>query len=122
MSSVRVLRLLVIASLLPICGCESNNKGKLEGTKWTSMGGKIKGVEYTTGTAFVEFQRNGKFTFRFGDRTHTGTYSFGMGDAVIMTFDKPLPTGKTHRESITLKEDRLTMMDPDGTKMTFSKD
>ena len=122
MHSAHVLRLLAIGALLMICGCNSNNQGKIEGTKWSSLGGKILGVSFTSGTASVEFKKDGKLVFRFGDRTHTGNYALGMGDRVTLNLDKALPNGKSFGEKVSVSDDIMIMTDPDGTKLSFVKE
>ena len=110
---------LFVASLL-VSGCSSNNTGKIEGT-WTSLATKIKGMEVTSGRASLQFTKGGKVTFSANGRTWSGTYSLGMGDGVTMNFDRELAGRKSHYETITIKDNILTMTDSVG-KLMFVKE
>jgi hypothetical protein len=122
MRPVHVLRLLVVLLLLAgAAGCASNNKGKLEGTRWTSDPGKVRGQSVPEGFMKLEFMVNGDLTLRGGGRTFTGTYSFGPGDLVTMYLDKELAGSKVYFERISLDGNRMKMSDPDGTELAFQK-
>jgi hypothetical protein len=117
--AVRIGSLLI--AVLLVSGCSSNNTGKIEGT-WTSINSTIKGMNIVSGTAFLQFTKGGKLTFSANGRTWTGTYSLGMGDVVTMTFDKELAGRKSHHETVVIKDNLLTMIDSDGTRMSFVKE
>jgi len=118
--AVRLLLLGLAISF--IGGCASNNSmEKMEGT-WTSLAAKIKGMEITSGRASLQFTKGGKVTFSANGRAWSGTYSLGMGDGVTLSFDRELGGRKSHYETITVKDNLLTMKDSDGTKMTFVKE
>jgi hypothetical protein len=52
----------------------SDNKGKIEGTEWLSLPGKIKGQDLPAGILKREFGKDGKLTDNAGPVTLTGTY------------------------------------------------
>lgn len=117
-----VIRLAVVAFLVcGVAGCNSNNKGKIEGTKWSSQATTIKGNAIPAGALTLEFTRDGKVTYTAGPMTYTGKYSLGWGDTVTLRLDQDLAGSKTHRERVTIANDQLTMRDSDGTSLTFDK-
>jgi hypothetical protein len=121
-----VLRVAVVVALLSSLGCGSNNKGKIEGTKWsslaTTMNVKNQGMQtIPAGALTLEFSSDYKLVYRAGPMTMTGTYSLGMGDYVTLKLDKELDGRKTHTEKVVISGDRLTMTDSDGTALTFEK-
>jgi hypothetical protein len=121
MRRFHALHLVVFLLVFTACGCPSNNKGKIEGTKWISEAATVKGVTLPAGMLSLEFKKDGTLRASARGRTVTGNYSLGWGDFVTLNFDQPLVTGKTHRETIVIKGNRMTMSDPDGTSMTFRK-
>ena len=110
-----VLRVACLAALLLACGCSSSNKGKIEGTKWSSK------AATPAGQVHLEFQADGKMVYKIGAETHTGTYGLGMGPSVTMNFDTELTGRKTHVEKIIINGDELTMTDSNGTQVAFQK-
>jgi hypothetical protein len=119
---VPLLRVASLAAVLLICGCSSNNEGKLEGTKWTSLAGTVQGKSIPAGTLGLVFGRNHKLTYRTPSGEYRGTYALGAGDYVTFELDRALPNGgKVHYQRIVVKGDRLTLTDPDGTELSFSK-
>ena len=117
--TVPYLVLLVLA--LPAVGCSSNNKGKIEGTSWTSQAATVKGKPLPAGVLQLEFYGDGKLVYRAGPQTMTGKYSLGWGDYITMNLDQELAGRKTHRQKVIISNGELTMVDSDGTQMTFSK-
>jgi hypothetical protein len=107
--------------LLCSCGCSSSNKGKIEGTKWNSNAANIKGQQIPAGALALEFRTDGRMIYRAGPKTFTGTYSLGMGDTVTFNLEQPLAGRNTHSERITISGNSLTMVDSDGTSLTFSQ-
>ena len=97
----------------------SNNKGKIEGTKWSSLPADIKGAKLPAGILKLEFAKDGKLVYRVGPMDYTGTYKLGAGDKVTLQLDKELAGRKDHEESVVIKGNRLTMTDSDGTSLTF---
>jgi hypothetical protein len=113
--------LVAVLFLLPLGGCKSNNKGKIEGTKWVSQATVQKGTNIPAGALQLEFSSDGKLVYRAGQQTFTGTYSLGMGDYVTLNLDQNLAGRKTHSEKVSISGDQLTMTDSDGTSLTFTK-
>jgi hypothetical protein len=106
--------------VLALCGC-SNNKGKIENTKWTSEDTVAKGIHVPAGAVFLHFHKDGTLSGRFGNNSLTGKYVLGFGDNVTFHLDQTIANHKTHTETIVIDGDRLTMTDSDGTRMTFRK-
>jgi hypothetical protein len=103
-------------------GC-SSNKGKIEGTKWSSLPGTVKGQNLPEGVLGLEFGADKKLVYTVGLQRFTGTYSLGMGSNVTLHLEQELPgTGrKDHVEKVTIDGDKLTMTDSDGTTLNFKK-
>jgi hypothetical protein len=116
-----MLRGVVLLAVLIACGCDSNNKGKLEGTKWSSDRATIKGKFIPAGTLFLDFRKDGTLAGYFDRQQISGTYSLGWGDRVSLRLDQTLITGRNHTESVVIDRDSMTMTDADGTRMTFRK-
>jgi hypothetical protein len=118
----RWLAFLPLAALvLGLTGCSSNNKGKIEGTKWNSNATNVKGKQIPAGMLRLEFTSDGKLTYNAGPVAFTGTYSLGGGDTVTFHLDQDLAGRKTHSEKITISGETLTMTDSDGTSIPFTK-
>jgi len=111
----------VLLLVFGACGCTSNNKGKIEGTRWTSVQGVAKGLTIHEGAVFLDFRKDGKLLGHFGGQELTGRYELGMGATVTLHLDKALPNGKIHTEKVVIEGKTMTMPDPDGTKLTFPK-
>lgn len=117
-----VVRFAVLAAVLCTAGCNSNNKGKIEGTKWTSQEYSLKGKSNPPGALVLEFTPEGRFTYTVkGGPTHTGSYSLNWGDGVILHLDQPLEGNKTHRQRVVIKDQTMQFIDADGTSITFDK-
>jgi hypothetical protein len=114
-------RLVVLALVLMSFGCASDNKGKIEGTKWSSQAATIKGNNLPAGALTLEFTTGGRLIYGAGFTTFTGTYSLGMGSNVTLNLDQELAGRKTHVQKVSISGDQLTMRDSDGTSMTFNK-
>lgn len=116
----------IVLLALSSAGCSSSNKGKIEGTKWTSLATKmnVKGKGMTDIPADLlklEFTKDGRVTYTIGPMTVSGTYSLGMGDLVTLKFDQELEGRKTHTERVKISGDTLTMTDSDGTAVSFKR-
>jgi hypothetical protein len=125
-----VLRVAGAVVLLSSAGCGSNNKGKIEGTRWSSLATTVTIQEHgpqvlPAGALHLEFGADGKLVMRSGPVTMTGTYVLGAGDVVTLIFDREadrnLAERKTHTEKVAITGDRLTMTDSEGTSVTFEK-
>jgi hypothetical protein len=126
MRSNRVVGLLVVVAALAVAGCESSNKGKIEGTKWTSNAVTIHGQKVSSGKCELEFYKDGAMDLSATDpngyrKVYTGRYSLSMGNFVVITFDQEIAGMKTHTEQISINKGELTMIDSDGTKLVFSR-
>jgi hypothetical protein len=102
-------------------GCSSNNKGKIEGTNWSSKVVTVKGKTAPAGMMKLEFRQDGTLTVTGPTGAYTGTYSLGFGDAVTFKLDRELSGSKTHAEKIAINGDELTLTDSDGTRIPFER-
>jgi len=118
---VNVARVAVVAVVFMAVGCSSSNKGKIEGTKWSSNAATVQGKSLGAGALMLEFKSDGKLVYKAGDTTWTGTYSLGMGDSVTFNTDQKLGNGTKNTERININGNTLTMKDSDGTSLTFTK-
>lgn len=116
-----VLHLVLAALILFSAGCSSNNKGKIEGTKWSSQAAVVKGVNAPAGILKLDFSKDGSVIYRAGTQTFTGKYSLGMGSYLTLNLDRELAGKKIHVEEVTINGNELTMTDLDGTHITFNK-
>lgn len=122
------LRLALLPAILLICGCTSNNKGKIELTRWSSLAATVKGVALPNGALQLAFGGDGRMVMHIngassagGQTTFKGAYTLGFGDIVTLNLDQELAGRKTHVETIVINGDHLTMTDTDGTAVTFVK-
>src|SRR5262245_7602137 len=90
-------------------GCGSNNKGKIEGTKWISIASTVKGTSVPAGTLKLEFGSDGTLVYNAGPQTFRGTYSLGSGNTITLKLDRELAGSKTHVQKVVIEDDRLTM-------------
>src|SRR5262249_60759149 len=118
---VQLVQGAVLLALLCSVGCSSNNKGKIEGTKWTSVAATIQGKQRAEGELTLEVGDNNKVVYKVGPRTVTGTYSLGSGDKVTLNLDKELGARKEHAVKIRVEGDTLQMKEMEGTEITFKK-
>ena len=121
MRRLPVSLLVLLAGLLFVGGCKSNNKGKIEGTKWTSIETPTKSGVFPAGEFFLEFRSDGKLIFRREGMVYTGTYTVESGDNVTFHLDRKLQGSKTHTQKIKIADDQLTLTDGDGTAVTFTR-
>jgi hypothetical protein len=110
----------ILAIVIATTGCESNNKGKIEGTKWSNDAVSILGKDLPAGRIKLDFNADGKLVYDVKEK-YTGTYSLGMGSIVTLNLDHDLAGSKRHAERIVINGDKLTMTDSNGTALTFSK-
>jgi hypothetical protein len=111
----------LFVAILCSLGCSSNNKGKLEGTKWTSLPANIKGRQLAAGELTLDFGTDYSIVYKAGPRTFRGTYALGRGDNVTLNLDKLLAGSKERAEKITVDGDTLTMTESDGTELVFKR-
>jgi hypothetical protein len=126
MRPFHVLRLGWFLLVVVACGCSSNNKGKIEDTKWASeavYSSKAFGQPATLapGAVFFHFRRDGKLVGRIGTRNFTGTYTLGWGDQVTFHLDQEFMRRNKHTETVVINGNHMTMSDPNGTQLKFRK-
>src|SRR5437016_5743644 len=109
----------LLLAMLCSLGCSSNNKGKLEGTKWTSLPANFKGRQLSAGELTLDFGADYTLVYKAGPRTFRGTYTLGRGDNVTLNLDKLLAGSKERAEKITVDGDTLTMTEGDGSELIF---
>lgn len=114
-------RLLALCTVVFLAGCSSSNKGKIEGTSWSSDAGTVKGQSIPAGMLKLDFASDGKLTYTVGPQALTGTYSLGMGNTVTFNLNQELAGRKSHAQKITINGAKMTVADSDGTSLTFSK-
>jgi hypothetical protein len=113
---------LALLTVLLLAGCESNVRGKIEGTKWSSLSMTVNGRTISDGFLYLEFAKNGKVFYRAGTVKVDGTYSLGWGgDTVTFNLDREIAGRKTHNETVVITDNKLTMTDSDGTTVTFRR-
>src|SRR5260370_35341866 len=101
-----VVGLLIVALALAAVGCDPTNKGKIEGTKWSSNEGTIRGQKLSSGKIVLEFFKGGNMSFSGPDpkgnyKLYSGRYPFAMGTIVVLDFAQQLPGRTTHTTWIT---------------------
>jgi len=105
---------LVISIPFLVVGCSSNNKGKIEGTKWASKAGKVEDEKVKAGQLILEFGEEGALRAIAFDAIVLGKYSLGAGDKVTMEFSDEVMGEKSHRARISIDGDTLTFSDSSG--------
>jgi hypothetical protein len=113
-------RPLLIAALVLIAGCSSNN-GKIEETAWTSTAATVKGENLPAGARVLQFQKDGHLIYNVAGKAYKGHYALGMGPAVTFTLDENLEGRKIHPNKIVIDGDQLTLTSADGSELTFKK-
>lgn len=118
------LTILLTLAVLSLAGCSSNNAGRIENTLWICDAQTVNGTLLPRGALVLAFRADGtmKCTRQFTD-SYPGTYSLSMGDYVTLRFDRPYGETKAtvHTEKITIRGDKMTMVDADGTVVTFTR-
>lgn len=108
-------------------GCESNNVGLLEDTKWGSAYvPDFKGITGRGVTMSLTFHADERFVMGVsGPAVHqmiNGKWKLGWADNVTLYDLTPELGGRsTHTEKVVVSGDTLTMSDSDGTKIVFTK-
>lgn len=121
MRLANVAKLAVVAVVVMLAGCSSNNKGKIEGTKWANQAGSVKGQQIPAGIITLEFTSDGKLRYVAGFTTWTGTYSLGFGNTVTFNTDQDLGGRKKNVQTVIIDNNVLTLRDSDGTQLLFNK-
>lgn len=115
------LSLTVVLMTLLAAGCASENEGKIEGTKWSSVESTVEDKSIPAGARTFEFTKEGDVTCVAGDNLWTGTYSLGRGQNVILKMDQKIAGRKKHTERVAIEGDRMTMTDSDGTTLELTR-
>lgn len=111
-----------LAILCSLVGCSSsNNKGKIEGTTWTSLPQLVQGQPAADGFLSISFGADRTFSYKIGDSTLTGKYSIGSGDKVTLFYDKPVAKKTKHVHTFKVREQELEMTDEEGNVRKFRK-
>src|SRR5262249_2624151 len=97
-----VVRCGLLLAVFCVIGCASKNKGKIEGTKWSSQSAVVKGQSLPAGALKLEFRSDGSLVYQAGPVTYTGRYSLGMGDYVTLKLDQDLAGRKSHSEKVVI--------------------
>jgi uncharacterized protein (TIGR03066 family) len=129
MRPLHILRPVLLVAVVCVLGAAdaakdktaSNNKGKIEGTRWSSLAANIKGNVIPAGRQQLDFGKDGSLVYSAGPLTFKGTYELGAGDKVTFKFTQALFGKKEHIETIVIKDDKMTVTDSDGTGLTFEK-
>ena len=120
------LPLTVLLPLVFAAGCLSENRGKIEGTRWRSLTGTVQsqGRQLRVPDGFMElhFHKDGSLYYIVRGRIHTGKYSLGAGKAVTLYLDEAVAGMKVHTETVVVEGERLTMTDTDGTELSFRRE
>jgi len=129
MRRIPVLQLTALVLLVFATGCMSENKGKIEGTRWRSIAATIqskgpvgRSVRVPDGFIELHFHKDGSLFYIIRGKLHSGRYSLGMGHNVTLHLDEPVANLKTHTETVVIKGEILTMTDSDGTELSFKKE
>ncbi len=120
MRRLSVPRLAIVMVLLFAAGC-SSNKGKIEGTRWTSLATTVKGNAVPAGFFSLNFGKDKSLTYKVGPLTFTGTYSLGRGSTVTFHLNQDLGGRRDHAEKIVINGEQMTASDTDGTQVIFQK-
>src|SRR4051794_32230193 len=114
MRPVSVARALVgLAVCVSVVGCSSDNKGRIEGTSWSSADQLANGKPIAAGSRTLEFKADGGLVMCDNGVTYTGTYALGRGDRVTFHFDKAYEGGKKHARTIRINGDDMYLVEPD---------
>jgi hypothetical protein len=116
-----VLRVALAAALAVALGCSSDNKGKIEETKWLSQAATLQGESLAAGARELLFQKEGHLVYRIGAKVYQGTYALGLGPAVTFHLEEELDGRKIHPEKIVINGNELTVTHPDGSALTYQK-
>jgi hypothetical protein len=88
---------------------QSSNKGKIEGTKWSSEAGSINGRAQAPGAFRLEFGKDGSLVGQMPAGPFKGTYSLEEGDWVKVELKETRMLGKNPSGQVTIDGDKLTL-------------
>lgn len=115
--AILILALVGGCGFMPQAG--SNNKGKLEGTRWVNEPGVFVGIPLIRGAFTMDFRGDGTFYWRFSDKTFTGTFSYGPENLIFFTLSEPFLNRTDWKEHITISGDTMIMGGEDGITLNF---
>ena len=123
---MRTAKLACTTVLLLVCvvalGCKSsNNRGKVEGTKWSSLAQTVHGEQKPNGYYTLEFAADKTFTYQCENFKLTGSYKLGQGDEVTMHYDGLKAGKRSQLETVRVRGEELEITDTDGTVRRFRK-
>ena len=123
---MRIAQVIRTAVVLVACvvavGCKSsNNRGRVEGTKWTSVAQTIHGEPKPEGYYVLEFAADKTFTYQCESFKLTGSYKLGQGDEVTMHYDGLKAGKRSQLETVRVRGEELEITDTDGTVRKFRK-
>ncbi|HKA05669.1 MAG TPA: hypothetical protein VKD71_00335 [Gemmataceae bacterium] len=123
MRLVHVTRTMVLLIVCAVAfGCKSsNNRGRVEGTKWLSVAQTIHGEQKPDGYYILEFAADKTFTYQCENFKLTGSYKLGQGDEVTMHYDGLKAGKRSQLETVRVKGEELEIVDTDGTIRKFRK-
>jgi len=112
----------VLVACIVAIGCKSsNNRGKVEGTKWSSFAQTVHGEPKPDGYYTLEFAADKTFTYQCESFKLTGSYKLGQGDEVTMHYDGLKPGNRSQLETVRVRGEELEITDTDGTVRRFRK-
>src|SRR5437879_1562254 len=106
------LRVIVLLPLVLAVGCLSENRGQIEGTRWTSLAGTIdvkmsrgptsvsRSIRLPAGFMELDFQKDGSLFYVVRGKIHTGKYSLGVGNSITLHLDEEVAGLKMHTETV----------------------
>jgi hypothetical protein len=104
-------------------GCKappSNNKGKIEGTQWTSQPVTINGRTFPADAYKLDFRQDGTLVCQTPRGTWTGTYSLQAGDLIAVHLDRPMGASPDRTPQIAIHGDKMTL-EVDNQQIIFTK-
>jgi hypothetical protein len=112
--------LLALAVALVVAGC-SGNKGKIEGTSWSTQTALAKSEAPAASVRRLQFLHDGHLLYFANEKLFKGSYSMGMGPAVTFTLEEDLEGRKIHPHKLVLDGEQLTLTSADGSALRFYK-
>jgi hypothetical protein len=113
-----------VLAVLAISGCgmaESKNKGKLEGTRWSSEKTSYMGKEVPAGHLKLTFSFGGRMTYYVGTEAYAGKFVLGSGQIVTFELDREFAGSKKHAERIWFEGEKMVVSDVLGPKVSFAR-
>ncbi|WP_020475304.1 hypothetical protein [Zavarzinella formosa] len=122
MNLAMLAQLAVVVGGLMATGGMSNNKGKIEGTKWVNIKSMINNEQtIPAGIITLDFKKDGGFVQTILVQRYSGTYLLQTGDHITLKLDEPLDGHTELHAKFIIDRAVLLMRDSDGTTITFAK-